>query len=201
MIYIHLHTFPDRLLKTGDWRLTNLRFFLTGVFPFIIKLCHLHRFFDRVGVTPFPSSISFTLALKSTFSPSFTFVFSHLTLSNFLPFFSSFFSLSYACVSSECIILGIIVIGAIILLLSFTPMWLHVVTVLPTTAASLPFIRTFPALTPLTYPLLSGGYFCFTKTALLRSSLFAPPSSLRCSGQPLRIPWPCRLAWEEGLFL
>ena len=36
-------------LKTGDWRLTNLQFFLTGVFPFIIKLCHLHRIYDRVA--------------------------------------------------------------------------------------------------------------------------------------------------------
>ena len=35
-----------------DWRLTNLQFFLTGVFPFIIKLCHLHRIFDRVESSP-----------------------------------------------------------------------------------------------------------------------------------------------------
>ena len=99
-----------------------------------------------------------TWALKPTSSPSFTFVFSHFT---FVIFFSFPFSsrlCSYSFSLSGCIIVGIGIIfpGPIILLLSFTPMSLHVVTVLPTNAASLPFIFNFFAVPPVTSPLLSG---------------------------------------------
>lgn len=35
-------------LKTGDWQLISLQYYLTGVFPALIKPCHLHRIYDRV---------------------------------------------------------------------------------------------------------------------------------------------------------
>ena len=35
-------------LKTGDWQLISLQYYLTGVFPVLINLCHLHRIYDRV---------------------------------------------------------------------------------------------------------------------------------------------------------